>query len=322
LLCLFLVEHGQVGRLLVRLIFILVGAGLFAVVLLGKPLLLLRPFFVGFDVVLVRIIELLLLVGQELFASSFTRLLLLFPLRLNLAVVLVDSLAPHDVLLARVNGHLEPLEQLAHVTMVAVDFILSKGRDDPLNVVDRLISFEIICFLAVDLVVDHALGQLLLKKLLGLLPAHLVCLRLTDIITLELVKEEQTLNDLSHFENTEGPDVGQHFLVIFTINKVLTFDLEVSLVVVDRFENGVILSGLVQEVFRVELHVLNGVLHGLVDAIVLSALLADLHAHNGELAVTVRRKTGDFALFPSFLVGKDGLERETLLLICEGAVLA
>lgn len=138
-------------------LFFFVRASFLAIVLLGKPLLLLLPFVVGLNVVFVRLVELVLLVCKECFAGGLACLLLLLPLRLNLAVMLVDGLTANDILLASVDGHLQPLEDLAHVSMVPINLLLSEGRNYFLDVVDGLVGFELIRLLAINLVFEHAL---------------------------------------------------------------------------------------------------------------------------------------------------------------------
>lgn len=138
-------------------LFFFVRASFLAIVLLGEPLLLLLPFVVGLNVVFVRLVELVLLVCKECFAGGLACLLLLLPLRLNLAVMLVDGLTANDILLASVDGHLQPLEDLAHVGMVPINLLLSEGRNYFLDVVDGLVGFELIRLLAINLVFEHAL---------------------------------------------------------------------------------------------------------------------------------------------------------------------
>lgn len=138
-------------------LFFFVRASFLAIVLLGEPLLLLLPFVVGLNVVFVRLVELVLLVCKECFAGGLACLLLLLPLRLNLAVMLVDGLTANDILLASVDGHLQPLEDLAHVSMVPINLLLSEGRNYFLDVVDGLVGFELIRLLAINLVFEHAL---------------------------------------------------------------------------------------------------------------------------------------------------------------------
>ena len=161
------------------------------------------PLLVVFNVILVSLVEFVLLVGEELLAGHLTSSLLLFTLRLDLSVKLVNSLASDHVLLARINSHLEPAEDLAHVCVVSINFLLGERLYDLLTVVDRLVGCEIFGLLTVDLVGEHPLRQLLLKQFLSLLPTHLVCLRLTDVVSLELVQEEHGLYDLGHLEHTE-----------------------------------------------------------------------------------------------------------------------
>ena len=103
------------------------------------------------------LVELVLLVCKECFAGGLACLLLLLPLRLNLAVMLVDGLTANDILLASVDGHLQPLEDLAHVSMVPINLLLSEGRNYFLDVVDGLVGFELIRLLAINLVFEHAL---------------------------------------------------------------------------------------------------------------------------------------------------------------------
>ena len=71
--------------------------------------------------------------------------------------MLVDGLTANDILLASVDGHLQPLEDLAHVSMVPINLLLSEGRNYFLDVVDGLVGFELIRLLAINLVFEHAL---------------------------------------------------------------------------------------------------------------------------------------------------------------------
>lgn len=61
--------------------------------------------------------------------------------------------------------------------------------------------------LTIDLVGKHPLWQLFFKQLFGLLPTHLVCLGLADVLSLEPVQEEKGLYDLGHLEHAERFDV-------------------------------------------------------------------------------------------------------------------
>lgn len=81
-------------------------------------------------------------------------------------------------------------------------------------------------------------------------------------------------------------------MIVIAVDVVLRLNLEVTLVVIDRLEDVVILDELVHEVVGVNLHVIDSISHGLVDtAIFTGAFLTSLHAHHGELAITVTSET-------------------------------
>ena len=137
--------------------------------------------------------------------------------------------------------------------MIAIDLFLSQLSDDLLNIVDSHVRPEIVLFLAPDLVSCHEFGQFLLKQLFGLFPAELVRIRLADALTLNLIQEEQTLNDVWHLEYSESFDISQDFLPVFLLLEPLRFNSQCSLVIVNVFQNGVILEHLSVKVIDVKL---------------------------------------------------------------------
>ena len=95
-----------------------------------------------------------------------------------------------------------------------------------------------------------------------------------------------------------------------------------ALVIINQLEHRVFLDQLVDEVVGVELHVVDGVPHGLVNATIISTFLASLYTHHGKLAITVSSEASNLTLFPGLLIGLNSLKSETLLLVGELAILS
>ena len=77
---------------------------------------------------------------------------------------------------------------------------------------------------------------------------------------------------------------------------------------------------LVVKVVNIELQGLQGVRHLLLLLFLLVFIAFD--AHSLKFAVSVCRETGDFSCLPSLFVGKNRLQSEPLLIICEFTILA
>lgn len=271
------------------------------------------PLVVGFDILAIELVELGLFVDEELLTVGLSLLLRLFLACLLFAVLFLDGLAADDILLARADRHLEPLEELAEAWVVRLHLLLVVLFYDVFHVVDAHVGPIVVLLLAVDLVGHHGLGQLCFDQFFGLLPAELVRIRLADLLTLDLVQEEKTLQELRHLEHSECFDVLKHLLELFLFEEPLGFDLQSLLVVLDLLEHGVVSYDTLDEVLRVEIDGVHSVGHLLL-LVVLGVLLL-LDVHELELAVSVSRQTGDLLGLPGLLVRLDRLQSESLLVI-------
>lgn len=137
------------------LIFVFIGACLFAIFLCCFSFFFLLPLHVNFNVFLVLLIEEVLLLEEEGLTVRLSLRLRFLLAGLLLPVLLLNGLSAYHILLTRVDSHLEPLEELAKACMVSINLLLGERLDDPLAVVNPVVGLVLVFLLTPDFVLGH-----------------------------------------------------------------------------------------------------------------------------------------------------------------------
>ena len=127
------------------------------------------------------------------------------------------------------------------------------------------------------------------------------------------------MQDAWQLEHSKCFDISQDLLPVFLLLELLGLNGKCFLVVVNVLQNWVILHHLVVKVVNIELQGLQGVSHLLLLLFLLVFIAFD--AHCLKFAISVCGETSNFRGLPSLFVCKNRLQSESLLIICEFAIL-